>query len=86
LPVKAHRPFVVFTPTDFVYPGGVLVWLAAADIAHDVRQNVSSGSLGSGDAVRLYPDRHQTENGNQTKSGDPQSECQLDKRKRGFKA
>jgi hypothetical protein len=32
----------------------------------------------------LHPDRDQTEKGDQAKSGDPQRESQLDKRKRVY--
>ena len=74
LAVKAYRRLAAFTPVNLVSDRFGLPWRAGADIAHDARQNVSSSSLGSGVAVRLHPDRHQAENGEQAKGGDTQSE------------
>jgi hypothetical protein len=81
LAVKAHRRRVAFTPVNTIFGSFALPSRAGADVAHDARQNVSSSSLGSGVAVRLHPDRDQTEDCNQTKGGDPQCESQLDKGK-----
>src|SRR5207244_322794 len=82
LAVKAHRRRAEFSPANLVYRRFGLPWRAGADVADDAGQNVSSSSLGSGVAVRLHPDWHQTENGNQAKAGDTQSESHFNEGKR----
>ena len=57
--------------------------LVASQIRDDGGDDVGGSSLGSRVAIRLHADRHQTENGNQTKGGDTESESQLDKGKGG---
>ena len=56
-------------------------FVVGTQIGDNQRDYVSRGGLRGGVAICLQTNRHQTEDGNQAKSGDPQSESHLDKGK-----